>query len=236
MSDGDAAVSLVLFSGLALREALEDELLPEFRARTGVAVECRFDPTSVLVEQIHSGNVPDILIGVTTAVDKLVDEGLFAEESVTTIASSAVGIAVPIGTVVPKFESSAQFVDYLLAARSVAYSRSGASGIFFAGLLDRMGLTERINARATILEKGFTAEALLDGRADVAIQQMSELLAIRGVQVIDAFPADLQELTHFSAARALESKRLEGADRLLAFLTTQRSGEAFRETGLLVDD
>ena len=231
-SPGPAAEPLRLFSGLALRDALENEILPEFSKQTGIDVQTTFDPTSVLVDQIHQGNVPDVLLGVADAVHALAVAQIFRPESALSIASSAIGIAVPLGASAPKFETADMFIEFLLNAKSVAYSRSGASGIYFAALLDRLAIAQRINGHATILEKGFTAEAVVDGRADIAIQQMSELMAIPGVQVVDAFPAEFQQLTHFSAAISRRTARFASASDLIRFLTTQQSIEALRKTGL----
>jgi len=87
-----------------------------------------------------------------------------------------------------------------VAARSVAYSRTGASGIYFAGLLPRLGLAEAVNAKATIIPQGFTAEKLVSGEADIAVQQISELMVVPGIEVVGPLPDPVQEMTTFAAA------------------------------------
>jgi molybdate transport system substrate-binding protein len=236
MTDEDPAdASLLLFSGLALRDALTQEILPLFLTEAAIAVNCRFEPTSVLVDLIRAGSTPDVLLGVTSSVNTLTSGGLFAATSTREIVSSGIGIAISPGRAAPSFDTTEAFVEYLLAANSVAYSRSGASGIYFSSLLDRLGIAEPINAGATIFEKGFTAQAIVDGRADVAVQQLSELAAVPGVQVLDAFPSDLKHFTHFSAAIASDSQNLETATSLIDFLTSKPSITAFERTGLTVN-
>jgi molybdate transport system substrate-binding protein len=231
--DANSRGSITLFSGLALRDALTAEILPDFLSTTGVTVTCTFEPTSVLLQRIEAGQVPDVLLGVSESVDALVAQRVLSAESVRCIVSSAVGIGVPLATAVPHFDSSESFIEFLLSARSVAYSRSGASGIYFSGLLERLGIGERVNARATVFEKGFTADAVADGRADVAIQQLSELMAVDGVYVVDAFPPELQHLTSFSAALATASTVPQSATLLLETLASKSSIDAFKKTGLV---
>jgi molybdate transport system substrate-binding protein len=71
----------------------------------------------------------------------------------------------------------------VFGARSDACSRTGASGVNFAGLIQQRGVVETFNARATMLPKALTSEAIVDGRADLAVQQTSELMTVRGVEV-----------------------------------------------------
>ena len=89
----------------------------------------------------------------------------------------------------------------------MAYSRIGASGIFFAQLIERMGIAAEINARARIVPSGFTAERLVTGEADLAVQQISELKQVAGVEVVGPIPLQLQTPAVFSAGRLAASRR-----------------------------
>ena len=120
----------------------------------------------------------------------------------------------------------------MLAARSVAYSRLGASGIYFAQLIERMGITAEINARATIVQQGFTAERLVSGEADLAVQQISELKQVDGIEVVGPIPHDLQTPAVFSAGRMANAKHAAAADRLLRYLASPEVAPVLRESGL----
>jgi len=120
----------------------------------------------------------------------------------------------------------------LLGARAVAYSRSGASGIFFAGLIERMGIASKINARAEIIPAGFTAELLVSGEADLAVQQLSELKQISGVEIVGAIPRELQTPAVFSAGRISASTKAADADRLLKYLASPEVAPTLRNSGL----
>jgi molybdate transport system substrate-binding protein len=114
----------------------------------------------------------------------------------------------------------------------VAYSRIGASGIFFADLIERMGIASEINARARIIPSGFTAERLVAGEADLAVQQLSELKLVSGIEVVGAIPLHLQSPAVFSAGRWAASRRVAQSDRLLQFLTSPEVAPVLRESGL----
>ena len=97
----------------------------------------------------------------------------------------------------------------LLAARSVAYSKIGASGIYFAELIQRLGIAAEINAKATITA-GFTAERLMTGEADLAVQQLSELKQVAGVELVGPIPLGLQTPAVFTGGRMASSAERGG--------------------------
>ncbi|MGY4478858.1 ABC-type molybdate transport system substrate-binding protein [Bradyrhizobium sp. USDA 3364] len=136
------------------------------------------------------------------------------------------------GAVHPDIATEAALRTALLGARAVAYSRLGASGILFAQLIARLGIAEAINARAVIIPVGFTAEKLVSGEADLAIQQISELKQIDGIEVVGPIPVNLQTPAVFSAGCMAVSQRAEAADHLLRYLSSTEVAPVLRETGL----
>jgi molybdate transport system substrate-binding protein len=120
----------------------------------------------------------------------------------------------------------------LLAAQSVAYSRLGASGIYFGELIKRMGIAAEINAKATIVPQGFTAERLVSGEADLAVQQISELKQVAGIEVVGPIPHDLQTPALFSAGRMATARNAAAVDRLLHYLASPEVAPVLRQSGL----
>jgi len=221
---------LRVFSGLALRSALVDTIYPAFEAEYDVTIDAVFDPTTLLVKRLRAGEHADVVIGTESGNATLTADGVLDSSTVRAIATSSVGYAVPHSQSSPSFDEAGQFLEFARTARSVAYTRTGASGIHFMSVLERYGLTEEINARATILEGGFTAEALLDGRADLAIQQLSELAAVPGVRIVGPLPEELQQYTRFTAAASIRPHEL--ATRLIAFLCASIARNAYQSIGL----
>jgi molybdate transport system substrate-binding protein len=177
------------------------------------------------------GERADIVILTREGLDELVAEGAVVAASVVDLARSYVGIAVKAGTPHPDIATAAAFRATLLAARSVAYSRIGASGIYFAELIARLGIATEIIARATITS-GFTAERLISGEADLAVQQISELKQVGGIEVVGPIPLFLQTPAVFSAGRMATSEEAAPADALLRFLASQEVEPVLVEMGL----
>jgi molybdate transport system substrate-binding protein len=148
------------------------------------------------------------------------------------LARSFVGLAVRAGADHPDIATEHALRATLLGARSVAYSRVGASGILFAEMIEKMGIASEINARARIIPSGVTAEWLLSGEADLAVQQLSELKLVSGVEIVGPIPDHLQSPAVFSAGRLARSTRAAESDALLQFLVSAEAAAAFRECGL----
>ncbi len=222
---------LRLFSTLALKGALGG-LAGKYEAMTGMRIEADFAPTLGLLERLRNGEIADVLILTQEGLAGLVAEGVVAAESCVDLARSVVGLAVKAGAAHPDIATEDALRTALLGAGSIAYSRLGASGIFFAQLIDRLGIAEEINARATIVPQGFTAERLVSGEADLAVQQISELKQVAGVEIVGPVPLHLQQPAVFSAGRLTSSRLVVQSDQLLKFLASEEMVPALRESGL----
>jgi molybdate transport system substrate-binding protein len=220
-----------LLSTLALMGAVR-HLAGRFETEAGIRIDADFAPTIGLLERLRKGEGTDVVILTREALADLAAKGTVAADSCTDLARSFVGIAVRAGAAHPDISTEAKLRTTLLGARGVAYSRIGASGIFFASLIEQMGIAAEINARANITA-GFTAERLVDGTADVAIQQLSELKQVAGVEVVGPLPLHLQNNPAvFSAGRLAASPRARQSAALLKFLASPDVAPALRDSGL----
>ncbi len=220
-----------LLSTLALQGALM-RLAPQFEAATGIRIDAEFAPTVGLLPRLRGGEAADLVILTREGLDELAAEGRLIADSRTDLARSYVGLVVKAGAPHPNVADPAALRTALLAARSVAYSRIGASGIYFAQLIEQLGIAAEINAKATIVAAGFTAERLVSGEADLAIQQISELKQVSGIEVVGPIPPELQTPGLFSAGMMANATRRSEADRLLRFLASSEVAPVLRETGL----
>jgi molybdate transport system substrate-binding protein len=157
-------------------------------------------------------------------------EGIIAPGTRTDIARSFVGVAVKAGAPKPDITTVEQFKATLLKARTVAYSKIGASGIFFAGLLDRLGIAGAV--RSLIVPSGFTAERLITGEADLAIQQISELMMVPGIDVVGPLPPEIQTVAIFSGGLLIRSSHPDYATALLRSFASPAIASVLQRTGL----
>jgi molybdate transport system substrate-binding protein len=207
-------------------------LAGQYQAAGGAPIDADFAPTLALLERLRAGEAADVVILTREGLDEVAREGRVAAESCVDLARSFVGIAVKAGEPHPDIATEAALRAALLGARSVAYSRLGASGILFAKLIERLGIASAINARAVIIPQGFTAERLVSGEADLAVQQISELKQVDGIEVVGPIPHALQMPAVFSAGRMAATNKPDEADRLLRFLASPAVAPALRESGL----
>jgi molybdate transport system substrate-binding protein len=220
-----------VLSTLAVMGAMRD-LADAYHRETGETVDADFSPTVALLQRLRSGETADLAILTEQGIDDLIAEGIIRPGTRTGVARSFVGLAVKAGAPKPDIATVDAFKAALLATRSVAYSRIGASGLYFAGLLDRLGIAAEVNAKATVLASGFTAEKLVSGEADLAVQQISELMVVPGIDVAGPFPPAVQTVAMFSAGLLTSSNQAETAAGFIRFLASEQAAPVLKRAGL----
>ncbi|MCB8881091.1 substrate-binding domain-containing protein [Acidisoma cellulosilytica] len=227
----DAQTTLRIFSGLAVRAAFDDGLLDAFE-RSGIAVDVAWNPTTVIEAKIARGETADLIIATTGSIQKLVDKGVVDGDSCQPLVDACLGVAVAQGAPKPRIGSTVEFFSALKNARSVAWSLGGQSGIYLETLLAGQGLLDEVKARASTIPEGFTAEQIVKGDADLAIQQVSELMVVKGVDIVGPFPEELQTWTPFRIGIFTQSANKEAAEAFIAFLQGAEAQDSFLRNGV----
>jgi len=224
-------MTIKVLSTLAVAGAMGG-LSARLEAAAGGRVEADFLPTVGLLARIRAGERADVAILTDGGIEELVAEGVLDPAGRLDLVRSHIGFAVKAGAPHPPLGDVAALRETLLAAPCVAYSRTGASGIAFAALLDRLGIAGEVNARARIVPAGFTAERLTTGEATLAVQQVSELLAVPGIELAGRLPPEVAVVATFSAAPFRGTERPEAAARLIRFLASPEAAPALERAGL----
>jgi molybdate transport system substrate-binding protein len=222
---------LRVLSTLAVQGALP-RLIAGFERSAGARVAAHFAPTIGLLDRIDAGEAADVAILTRDGIDALVGRGLLDGATVTDLVQSLVGLAVKAGKAKPDIATAEALKRTLLAARSIAYSRIGASGVLFARLIERLGIAAEVNAKATIIPAGLTGELAARGETGLAVQQLSELMLVPGLDIVGPLPLELQTPGVFSAAVFTGSTRASLACTFLRSLASADAAEAFRAAGL----
>jgi molybdate transport system substrate-binding protein len=215
-------------STLALAGLLR-EAAPALEAALGAKVTMELAPTRTLEGRIRAGEHADAAVLTAEAVAALAAEGVLDGMTSRPLAHSRVGLAVKAGARHPDISSVEALRRTLLAAPSLCYSRAGASGIFFAGLIERLGIATEVNAKAIVIPQGFTAEKLLTGEAVIAFQQISELMEVQGIEVVGPLPEGAQTIAVFSGAAFAGTA---GGAALLDAIAALCTPQALRAKGL----
>lgn len=207
------------------------ELFAQFEAATGHKVAVTYGLAAVLRTKFVEGTPADVLILTAPLVDDLVRQGKVAADSKKDVARSGVGVAVKAGAVKPDIATPEALKAAVLAARSIGFSREGASGVAFAKVLERLGIAEQV--RAKYKDTGTRAgEMLAAGEIDLAAAQIPELLAVRGVEVVGPLPAELQTVTIFAVGIASGAQDVAAARALVDFLASPQAAPVYKAKGL----
>ena len=218
--------SIAVLSSLALKGVLE-EFRPSFGRSLGAPLELRFDATQAILAQRAAGLRADLLVLTAEAMQELDKAGEVTE--VRAIGSSGVGVAVRAGAPKPDIGSVEALKRALTAARSVAHSKVGASGIYFAELLKRLNITLQ---KRIVVEKGPVGLVVASGEAEIGVQQLCELAPVRGIDIVGPLPAAVQKLTYFAAAIPAQAINSHGARKLMDLLRSDAARAAMIRGGI----
>lgn len=224
-----------IFSTIAVQSTLE-RLLPQFEKESGFKLVITWNTAPALVKRLQGGETADVLILNRAGIDTMTRDGRILPGSEVTLASSATAIAIKAGAARPDISTPDALKRTLLEARSISYTdpaAGGASGIHFAKLLERWGIAHEINAKTKFPPPaGLVGNFLLTGEADLAVQQVPELLQVPGIEILGPLPGDLHMVTVFVAGVETASRHVTAAKALIAFLRSPAAADVFRAKGL----
>ena len=225
------ATTLKLMSTIALRSVL-NEIIPDFQKRSGVKVEIEYGATAKLSERIRAGARGYLVMAVAGSINELEAEHILRQGGRVDLVTSDVGMAVKQGAPAPDISTAAALIATLRASRSFVYSKQGASGLYFASLLKRLGLDEELRAKATVLAEGLTGEPVARGEIELAVQQMSELMQVSGINIFAKLPPAVQQSTTFSVGIFKDPTKYEVINAFTAFMRTPAVIAVYKRQGL----
>ena len=223
--------TLKLYSGNGMSSSLR-VLLPQFESANNCTVETLYEPAQILLREIKAGRTADLGILGGGVMDQVVQSGHIIGSTVCKLTSNGIGVGVLKDAPRPDISTVDAFKRALLNARCVAYTTEGASGIYFAGLIEKLGIANEIKAKAKTRAGGLIAEFVLSGDADIAVQQTPEIMAVAGVDYVGPLPKEVDNVSVGRAGIFSDAKEPQLAQALLDFLQTPEAGAIFRARGL----
>jgi molybdate transport system substrate-binding protein len=219
-----------VLSTLALKGVLV-EIADEFRALTGLSFTATYKSTNMALNLIAQGATADLAIITREAIDRLVREGIIVTGSTADLAQSGVGIAVRAGAPKPDISTVEALRRTLLETKSIAFSRLGASGIHFAEVIERLGIADEVRRKANISDT-YVGEVAARGETELAVQQISELMPVAGIDIIGPLPGEMQKISVFAAGIFRAAKNPDAAKKLIAFLAAPKLAPVLTAKGL----
>ena len=213
------------------------QLIPEFQRRTQHKISTSFGasmggaPDSI-PSRLQRGEPADIVIMARPALDELIKQGKVVAGSAVDLVRSEIGMAVRSGAAKPDISSVEALKRTLLAAKSVAYSASASGTYLSTDLFPRLGIWDQIRGKSHRIESERVGAVVARGDAEIGFQQVSELLPIPGIDYVGPLPAEIQQVTIFSAGIATGAKAPAAAKALIEFLASAAAAPMIRNTGL----
>ena len=230
---GASAADLKLLTAGAYKSAAL-EIVADFEKKTGHKVTIDSGTTGVLQRRVAAGEYFDVVVIPPIPMAQFLGNRI-DESSAKELARAGVGMAIKQGAPVPDISEVDGFKKALLAARAIAYidpAAGGSSGIYLAQLFQQMGIADQLKPKSVLVQGGLVADRIVDGKADIALQQSSELMGVPGVQFVGPIPLMVQNYTIYSGGVSLASRNRAAADALLLALANPENGKILKSKGL----
>ena len=220
---------LAILCTLGMRGVLVE--LAESLEASGLPFVAHYESTNAILCRLDRGERADVAILLDATIEQLTRSGRLLAESRRELARSGVAIAVRAGAEKPDISTVDAFRRALLSAASIAYTRTGASGLHFAAVIERLGIADEVNRKARV-EDGLVGELAARGEVAIAVQQMSELRPVGGIDIVGQLPTEVQKMSVFSGGIFADTAHADAGRQLIAYLGSVAAESAIRDNGL----
>lgn len=222
----------VLSAGAA--QALVTRLAEAFKAETGIEVAGTFGAIGAMKERLLAGAPADVVLLSSSMIRDLVREGRLRDDSVHDIGTVLTGIAVPVGRPRPDIASAGALEAALLKASAIFIPdpATATAGVHFTKVLDQLGIRSRLQDRIRPFANGhaaMTAMAREGDGAPIGCTQVTEIMAVTGVELVGGLPPGLELATAYAAAIGQRSAFAAPARRFIDHLCANEHS-ALRES------
>jgi molybdate transport system substrate-binding protein len=215
-----------------------DMLMPQFEQASGHKASFTYGPSARIAKQVADGDANDVAIVTDAGIDDLIKKGRIVPGSRADLARSAMALAVQKGAPRPDISTVEKFKQAMLAAKSLGMSNpvgGGASGAILAGIFDKLGIAEQMKPKLTYGPggpAGLIGNFLVRKEVEIGIQQMPELMAVPGIDIVGTLPFGNDTVSVFSAGVSTGATDAGAARALIQFLTTPAAKAVIKSKGM----
>lgn len=196
-----------------------DSVGAQFEREAGCKLVVTSDVGARLLRRINAGEPFDVFAGTPAQIDGLIKDGKVIADTRINLVRSGIGMEVRAGAPKPDISTVEAFKRTLLDAKSIAYLKEGASGLYLADLLDRLGIAHAIEAKVQRPDSDVVSERVARGEVEIGMVVMTQILTTPGVQLVGPLPPEIQSYITFAGAIPSNSPVPDVARALLKFLT-----------------
>lgn len=213
------------------------ELVPQYERATHDHLVTEFGPSmgtthDAIPVRLDRGEAIDVVVMAAPALDDLIHQGKVRAGSRVDLVEAYIAMAVKAGAPKPDISTVDALKRTLLSAKSIAYSDS-ASGVYLSTeLFPKLGIAEQIKAKSRKIEADPVGGVVASGEFEIGFQQISELLPVKGIDIVGPLPPGAQRVTVFAAGIPATSKHPEEAKALIRWLASPVAYGAIEKSGL----
>ena len=222
---------LRVLSGNGPRAAVR-ELCSQFARATGNAVDVQIDVNPEVVRRGKAGEAFDVAVGNPSTIEQLIASGHVVADSYVDIGTAGLAVGVRAGADKPDLASIDGFKRALMAANAVAFPAHGASGLYFVGLVDRMGIKREMQGKLKPMAAEDCVEVVARGEADMVVVVATRIVGVPGVDVVGPIPEDLQTKIGFASGLGASTKEPDAAKALIRYLSSPEAAATLRKNGV----
>lgn len=229
-----SAQSLTVLSAAAVKNAMAK--VPEMFASCSVNnVDFEYGTAGAVRDIALNGRAFDLAILPPKTMAELAEKGLVEQSTLKPLGTVKLGAAVAKGSVLPNMSDVEALKATLLAAESIGIADPGkgaTTGIYLAKLFVTLGLDKDIQHKLKFFPDGQNAmEAVARHEVAIGLGQISEAIAVEGLDTLTLLPEASQLKTVYAVAISSASKDKESARNLYDFLLSSDVGSLMTTSG-----
>jgi len=149
------------------------------------------------------------------------------------LARVGIGVAVHESAPLPDISTPAALKKTLLAAKSVVYinPETGTSGKYVVEMFKKLNILEELKAKSTLVDSGYAVAPVGEGKVELGIHQISEILPVKGVKLVGPLPAEFQRYTVYAGAVAPGTPKAAAVRQFLQYLSSPEARAGLAKAG-----
>jgi molybdate transport system substrate-binding protein len=226
------AAEIRVLCSVALK-AVAEELFPQFEKATNHKVAVQFALAATQKQKAEAGEPFDLIVVTPAMLDDLIKQGKVAADSRTVVAKSGLALIIKAGAHKPDIGTVDALKRTLLDAKSITYTKEGASGVLFAGIIKKLGIAEALEPKTQYTSAGEEASAnVVSGKAELGVLPVSEILPVKGAELGGVFPGETQQYIVMAAGVSAKAAQGAAARDLLKFVMSPAALPVLKAKGM----
>jgi len=215
--------NIKVLSGSGVQPVM-NELIPQFERSSGHSVTFDYGTVGGMAERVQSGEAADVIIASDQQLAELERYGKIVPDSRSPLAKTGIGIFVRRGAPKPDIGSVEAFKRAMLAAKSIGWNDPAAGApvsIYMLGAFERLGIAQEMKPKTIAFkERSERFAAVARGDVEIGFNQISEILAAPGIELVGPLPSPIQHYTLFTAGIVASSNQPEASRDLIQFIAS----------------